>query len=157
MRTVIAFLIAPIIPIIVLITYSVVPYTLAVNLPPIKAIVTTFVVGLLLSYFLILVMAVPLFLILGKLRIFSPTITIISAAIIASMLVIIPDVYSIITSNPDSKFSFSARGCQIIVDNVRTRCGYVLLFQNIAEFALGGALSGLIFWLVYRRGGGSGR
>ena len=157
MRTVIAFLIAPIIPIIVLITYSVVPYTLAVNLPPIKAIVTTFVVGLLLSYFLILVMAVPLFLILGKLRIFSPTITIISAAIIASMLVIIPDVYSIITSNLDSKFSFSARGCQIIVDNVRTRCGYVLLFQNIAEFALGGALSGLIFWLVYRRGGGSGR
>ncbi len=159
MRTVIAFLIAPIIPIIVLITYSVVPYTLAVNLPPITAIVTTFVVGLLLSYILILVMAVPLFLILRKLRVFNPAIIIISAAVIASMIEIIPYVFDIITFDPDStsKSSLSFRGCQIIVDNVRTRCGYAVLFQNMAELALGGALAGMIFWLVYRRGGGSGR
>ena len=157
MRTVIAFLSAPIIPIIVLIIYWFLPSILASSLPSMKSIVITFVVGLLLSYILILVIGVPLFLILGKLRRLNLAITIISGAMIASMLEIISVVYRIITFDPDStsKFSFSQAECQEIIENERTSCGYVVVLQNIAELALGGALAGMIFWFIYRRGEGA--
>ena len=159
MRTVIAFLIAPIIPIIALIIYMVLPAIFASSFPSMKSIVITFVVGLLLSYVLILVIAVPLFLILRKLRRLNPASVIISAAIVASMWVIIPEVYNFITFDPDStsKFSYGYAGCQVMIENVRTRCGDVLLFWEMVRFTLGGAFAGMIFWFIYRRGEGGGR
>lgn len=80
--------------------------------------------------------------------------TIVLAAAIGAALVLLPEVYRVISISDRSTFSSTIGGCDEIINNVRTACGYESLLKSAAYSAGLGALAGLVFWHVYRNPAG---
>lgn len=100
-------------------------------------------VGLVLA----LVLGVPAYLALTRLRIVSPWATMVAAALIGASF---PWLAHFLLLDPSA--SLSANGCRSVLNGVTTACGYRQLALDTIVPALIGAGGGLIFWLVYNGG-----
>ncbi len=116
----------------------------------IKRSVLFFVSNLIVSWVLIIVFAAPLYFVLKSYNLLRPLYVIPFAILISLIPELILEITSIPWGGPeDSTYSFYGQGCQIIENNVRTSCGYIVLFKRILWTIAYGALAGTIFCMVY--------
>ena len=109
--------------------------------------------GLPIAYALTLMFGLPMFLTLRRFNRITAVSTIGSAACIGFLFISTIILQSALNTPPDGvTFSFGNGTCDIIVENVRTFCGYVLWGQQIAYCTAAGAFAGLAFWMIYRGG-----
>ena len=94
-----------------------------------------------------IVLGVPAYLLLKRLRIVSPWPTIATAALIGALFPRLSHWYRL-----DSSSSISINGCEIVAHGVTTACGYRHLALEMILPAFVGATAGLVFWLIYAGG-----
>jgi hypothetical protein len=94
---------------------------------------------------IMMVFALPIFLILRKLNIENLFLTIGISAGIAAFFYALPD----LLPPGRSDTSIYAERCQMIIHNVRTACGWKIFWRDIWVNAIYGAVGGLIFWRIY--------
>jgi len=106
--------------------------------------------GLPIVYGLALIIGVPTYFALIRLGLRGPATGVVSAFLIGSLFILIPELIRVVTALDGSSMSVGNGRCDIIVDNVRTLCGYGHFAIEIAAFGSAGAASGLVFWLISR-------
>jgi uncharacterized membrane protein len=89
----------------------------------------------------------PLYLAYRRLNVTSPILYAVGAASVAALLYAWP---TFLPSSPTSTFSFSTRDCRVVIDNVRTACGWDMFYDSLWWNVGYGALAGLVFWLLLR-------
>jgi hypothetical protein len=98
-----------------------------------------------LAAIVIVLFGLPVYYLLRRFQIENVVITMISAAGIAAFFYAIPD----LLPRGNSSFSLYAEQCQIIVDDVRTECGWRIFWREFWINTIWGAFAGLVFWRVY--------
>ena len=153
-QTVSAFLIAPLPPIFLLaVIFAMLEYMTGGFSGVFPFIAATLMFGLLGSYLGIGLFGVPLFLILKKANLLRRLSAILGGALIPVLVfVVAPEVERLLTLSPYGGASFSSGGCDRIIDDVRTACGYWSLAQSAAWIGFLGGLGGLTAWRVYSGG-----
>jgi hypothetical protein len=94
-----------------------------------------------------LILGVPAYLALKRLRIVSPWPTIAIAALIGALFPWHSHWHRL-----DPSSSISINGCEIVARGVTTACGYRHLALDTIMPALVGAMAGVVFWLIYAGG-----
>jgi hypothetical protein len=94
-----------------------------------------------------IVVGLPLYLLFRLFKVSWPIFFVAMAASIATVIYILPEVLI----NRSSHFGFSTRDCQVFVQGVRTACGWQDFWRGMTVNAVGGAVSGLIFYWLLRR------
>ncbi|MEM7227021.1 MAG: hypothetical protein AAF495_28900 [Pseudomonadota bacterium] len=158
-RTFWAFSIAPAIPVFGLIAYIIVAQIVGDSqdlhlrrLVNQAAVISLF--GLPIAYGIAMVFGLPAFIILRSLGILNFYVTLLAASAIGSLFTILSELRRVISvaSGSGGTSFYGSYQCDIIVDGVRTACGYVYLFQDLLTSMLLGALAGLTFWVIYNGG-----
>lgn len=98
-----------------------------------------------LATIIMILFGLPVYYLLRRFRIENVVITMISAAGIATFFYALPD----LLPRGNSSFYFYAEQCKIIVDGVRTECGWRIFWREFWINAIWGAFAGLVFWRVY--------
>ena len=153
-RTFAAFLIAPLVPVIL----EILRFSLSLlygmylgknlNVGPFHY-WYIFMLELVVAFGLMIFVAVPVFWLLKaafKVR-FNRWSLVCLVGLIGFLFVLGPELFYDLKGQ--GKFTYSSGECTIILDGMRTGCGYVLLFTTAMKYALFGALAGFTFWMIY--------
>ena len=74
--------------------------------------------------------------------------TVTAGAVIAAAMPFATEAWRLVTIDAGAKYSYVAEGCQAILENVRTKCGYMLMLKEVIVLAALGAAIALIFWYL---------
>ena len=104
------------------------------------------------AYLFILLGALPIFLILRIFKLANLYSAIIVGFFLGGLFILGPEISCVLTIGPNHTLSSRVAECQMIVENVRTACGYAELFRTSFFYGVIGAIIGATFWGVYALG-----
>lgn len=151
MRTIIGYFVAPIAPVLAYALFSFFPSIIETPGIQFPHLATFLLQALSVAYGLTLVAAVPALGVLKRRGKFNQSNTLITGAAIAAAVPVILEAYRLATMHSGAKYSYIAEGCQAIVENVRTKCGYMLMLKEMIVLAAVGAAIAFVFWYLQRR------
>lgn len=150
MRTLIGFLVAPIAPVFAYTLFSFFPSIVEAPLIQFPYLAAFLLEALAVAYGLSLVAGVPALAVLKRQGRFDQYNTVSVAAAIAAGVPVALELYRLTATEAGVKYSYTAEGCHAIVENVRTKCGYMLMLKEMIVLAIVGAAVGLVFWYLRR-------
>lgn len=103
--------------------------------------VATLVIGIVMVVF-----ALPLYVLLRVLKLESVLITIVSAGTIVALIISILELYPY---GGGSSYSAQVGDCQTVIDGLRTPCGWVMFGEFLALHVFSGLFGGAVFWRLY--------
>lgn len=153
-----AFLITPVFAATIHLCLSAISRASRTNIPDVRTFVLAQVdgyapilpiaVGLISVIMLIFVM--PVYAILKQWKIENAVVTVLAAGAISAFFYAAPTIVNLLgLRGSHSTFSYYREGCQIIFENVRTACGWMIFFRSLSVYTVTGLLSGAFFWRLY--------
>jgi len=151
MRLVIALLLAPIAPILVYSLFSFFPSIVETPVVQFPYLARSLFEALAVAYGLAAFAGAPTLVILKRREKFTQQNTVATGAAIAALIPVALEAYRLAVMDGEAKYSYIAEGCQVIIENVRSKCGYMLMLKEMIIFAAVGAAVALVFWYLQRR------
>lgn len=150
MRTVIALLLAPIAPVLAYSLFSFFPSIVESPVVQFPYLSSFLFQALTVAYLLTALVGAPALTVLKQRDKFTQHNALMTGAVIAAAVPVLLELYRLVSMDTEAEFSYIADGCQAILENVRTKCGYMLLLKEMIIYAAVGAAIAMVFWYLQR-------